>query len=188
MNKIKTLFKQLSIAALLFCSLLPAQLFAATTPTGAVQVDTLGTNWLSGSAGSRVGTNLFAYGVAISAITIQNQNASLATLGFFDSEDKKIESTASLAIYTKSTTAVTNLVVTYTGIIQTNVSAFGLNTTKSTTSTTIARPLLLNIPIAGSTTTTYNFDPPVYFGRGVTLTNNNPNQILTFTYEPLVPN
>lgn len=188
MNKIKTLFKQLSISALLFCSLLPAQLFAATTPTGAVQVDTLSAAWLSGSAGSRVATNLFAYGVAVSAITIQNQNASAATIGFYDSDDKKIEVTASLAIYTKNTLPVTNLVVTYTGIIQTNVSAYGLNTTKSTASTTIARPLLLNIPIAGSTTTTYNFDPPVYFGRGVTVTNNNATQIITFTYEPLVPN
>lgn len=180
--------KSLAASLLLLCSFLPMQLFAATTPIGAVQVDTLSAAWLSGSAGSRVATNLFTYGVAIYAITIQNQNASAATLGFYDSEDKKIESTSSLAIYTKTTTPITNIISTFSGVTQTNINNYALKTTKTSASTTIARPLLLNIPIAGSTTTTYNFDPPLYFGRGLTVTNNNATQVLTFTYEPLVPN
>lgn len=184
-------YLKLSVALLLLCSLLPTQLFAASTPTGSVQTDTLSAAWLSGSAGSRVATNLFAYGVAVSSITIQNQNASAATLGFFDSEDKKIELTSSLAVYNKTllaTSPETTFVTTFGGTLQTNINSYGVKTVKTTSSVTVPRPLLLNIPIAGSTTTTYNFDPPVFFGRGLTVTNNNATQVITFIYEPLVPN
>lgn len=188
-----TYFKRIGmLLALLFVGLLPQHTFGA-----AVQINTLSGNWLTGSAGSRAGTNLFPYGVEISQIVIQNQNASATVVGFFDSQDKFMEATASIAVYTATDISaagganyITNSITQYLGNIplgQTNITKYGISTSKANTSVTTQRAQLLNVPVAGSTTTTLNFNPPLVFGRGVTLTNNNATQVITFTYEPLLP-
>lgn len=175
-----------AVVLLLLLGLLPQHSFGA-----AVQVNTLSAAWLSGSAGSRVATNLFNYGVSVKQIVVQNQNAGATTIAFYDSHDKAIETTASIASYTVSDIAalwITNSVGVYgTSQAQTNVTKVGINTNKSVGSTTTPRALILNLPTLGSTTTTYNFDPPLIFGRGITVTNHNATQVLTFSYEPLLP-
>lgn len=117
--------------------------------------------------------NLITTGGALSALTVLNTNAAtVLTLAFFDSSNTN--QTYIVTAHTNRIGYLTNIVTSWTDIngvanVMTNNAMAYIDSTVASNTYTLPKPLMLVVP--ANTTYTYTPATPLFFGRGILMTN-----------------